>query len=164
MLKFCLLVASLAAAANAGCTSPKVSASSYTPGDSQVLNAIPYIAEFSLACSNGEKPVLYAMIEGALYPVTQALEGDNYQVSWVKDLRSAKTGDHSVALYDQEAYNVLSRALERGETATSEPIATIVVNYAGSYNGPLFNSEHFALALSALVFYLAFSSRSALLA
>ena len=55
-------------------------------------------------------------------------------MSWVKDLRSAKTGDHSVALYDQEAYNVLSRALERGETATSEPIATIVVNYAGSYS------------------------------
>ena len=32
------------------CTNPKVSASSYTPADSQVLAAIPFIAEFTLEC------------------------------------------------------------------------------------------------------------------
>ena len=38
------------------------------------------------------------------------------------------------AFYDQEAYNVLSRALESGETVISEPLATIVVNYACFHN------------------------------
>ena len=62
------------------CTEPKVSASSYTPSDSQVLTAIPFIAEFSLACSNGDQPSLYADIDGNLVPVTKAIEGDKYQV------------------------------------------------------------------------------------
>jgi len=152
------------AAAGATCTDPKASASSYTPSDSQVLKAIPYIAEFSLACGNGEKPALFALIDGGLYPVTQSADGSKYLVSWIKDLKHATTGDISVPLYDTEGYNLLSRALDRGEAATSAPLVTIVVNYPGSYNGPLFNSEHFALGLSALVFYLAFSSRTALLA
>ena len=63
------------------CTEPKVSASSYTPSDSQVLTAIPFIAEFSLTCSSGDQPSLYADIDGSLVPVTKAIEGDKYQVS-----------------------------------------------------------------------------------
>ena len=55
-------------------------ASSYTPADSQVLASIPYIAEFSLECSNGEAPALYADVEGVLLPVTQSLDGSKYQV------------------------------------------------------------------------------------
>ncbi len=55
-------------------------ADSYTPADSQVLASIPFIAEFSLECSNGEKPALYADVEGTLIPVTQTLDGSKYQV------------------------------------------------------------------------------------
>ena len=52
----------------------------------QVLTAIPFIAEFSLACTNGEKPsALYADIDGVLVPVTQSLEGDKYQVQQTID-------------------------------------------------------------------------------
>jgi hypothetical protein len=57
-----------------------VQASSYTPADSQVLASIPFIAEFTLECSNGEAPALYADVEGALIPVTQSLDGKKYQV------------------------------------------------------------------------------------
>ena len=46
----------------------------------QVLNAIPFITEFTLACGNGEKPVLYADIEGELVPVVQSADGAKYQV------------------------------------------------------------------------------------
>jgi len=164
MLGAVFVLISAVAAAGATCTDPKASASSYTPADSQVLNAIPYIAEFSLSCGNGEAPALFALLDGALYPVTQSADGAKYLVSWTKDKKHATTGAISVPLYDSEGYNLLSRALDRGEAATSPPLVTIVVNHPGSYNGPLFNSEHFALGLSALVFYLAFSSRSALLA
>merc|ERR1719438_763397 len=146
------------------CTEPKVTASSYTPSDSQVLTAIPFIAEFSLACANGEKPSLYADIDGTLVPVTQGIEGDKYQVSWTKDTKVAKTGDHSVNLYDSEGYTAVKRSRERGEYVTTSTLVTIVVSYPGSYTGPLLNSEHIAAFLAAAVFYLAFSSKSKLLA
>ena len=71
----------LVGSAMSACTEPKVSASSYTPSDSQVLTAIPFIAEFSLTCANGDQPSLYADIDGNLVPVTKAIEGDKYQVN-----------------------------------------------------------------------------------
>ena len=46
-----------------------------------MLNAIPFITEFTLACGNGEKPVLYADIEGELVPVVQSADGAKYQVT-----------------------------------------------------------------------------------
>ena len=56
-------------------------ASSYTPSDAQVLTHIPFIAEFSLACSNGATEVsLYANINGALVPVIRSQDGSKYQV------------------------------------------------------------------------------------
>ena len=104
------------------------------------------------------------------------------QVSWTKDVKAAKTGDHSVALYDSEGYTAVKRSRERGEAATTAPLVitittsratsfyhhvfkvTILVSYSGSYTGPLLNSEHIAACLAAAVFYLAFSSKSKLLA
>ena len=85
-------------------------------------------------------------------------------MSWVKELKKATTGDNSVALYDAEGYAAVRRSRDRGEASTAAPLVTIVVAYPGSYAGPMFNSEHFALALSGLVFYIAFSSKSKLLA
>ena len=79
MLRFVSSLMFLSSAMSA-CTEPKVSASSYTPSDSQVLTAIPFIAEFSLTCANGEQPSLYADIDGNLVPVTKAIEGEKYQV------------------------------------------------------------------------------------
>jgi len=163
-MKYLVVIAACVAAVSATCTTPEVKASSYTPADSQVLNAIPYIAEFTLACGNGEKPALYADIDGGLYPVTQSVDGTKYQVSWVKELKKATTGDNKVDLYDAEGYAAVRKSRDRGEASTAAPLVTIVVAYPGSYGGPVFNSEHFALALSALVFYLAFSSKSKLLA
>jgi len=148
----------------ATCTNPQVTASSYTPSDRQVLNAIPFIAEFSLACDNGETPALFGDIGGKLVPVVQTLDGSKYQVSWTVDVKKVVTGDHPVALYDSEGYTQVKRARDRGEESVIPPLVTVVVNYPGSYGGPWLNSEHLAAGLAALVFYLAFSSRSSPLA
>lgn len=165
MLRFVVLAsACIAAVVSGACTNPKVSASSYTPADSQVLAAIPFIAEFTLECGNGEKPALYADINGALVPASTTMDGSKYQVSWIKTLAEASKGEVTVPLYDADGYSQLKRAQEKGEEASVTPLVSIVVNYPGSYSGPWFNSEHFALILSSLVFYLAFSSKSALLA
>ena len=76
-----MLVLAMAGSAMSACSDPKITASSYTPADSQVLTAIPFIAEFSVQCGSGDKPSqLWADIDGALVPVTQSLEGDKYQV------------------------------------------------------------------------------------
>merc|ERR1712130_969892 len=115
-----LSVLGLAASAMAVCTNPRVTASSYTPSDSQVLAAIPFIAEFKLACDGGETPALYADIDGILMPATKSAEGDKYQVSWTQEVRKASTGDRSVALRK-------SRAL--GQASTVSPLVTIVIPY-----------------------------------
>jgi len=164
MLSKLLSVLFLAATAAAACEKPQVQASSYTPADSQVLNAIPFITEFTLACGNGEKPVLYADIEGELVPVVQSADGAKYQVSWIRDIKVAKTGEHKVDLYDSDGYVAVRRARDRGDAATTAPLVSIIVSYPGSYGGPWLNSEHIAAGLAALVFYLAFSSKSSLLA
>ena len=76
-----VMMLAMAGSAMSACSNPKITASSYTPADSQVLTAIPFIAEFSLVCSSGDLPsALWADIDGVLVPVTQSLEGDKYQV------------------------------------------------------------------------------------
>ena len=76
-----VMMLAMAGSAMSACSDPKITASSYTPADSQVLTAIPFIAEFSLVCSSGDLPsALWADIDGVLVPVTQSLEGDKYQV------------------------------------------------------------------------------------
>lgn len=163
-------------------------ASSYTPSDAQVLTHIPFVADFSLTCANGAKNVnLYAELEGGIFPVPRLADGRyqvggafcfhlfsfstflkrlsvSLQVSWTEDARRAKSGDHSVNLYDDEGYAAVKRQLERGELTAAKPLVTIVINYAGAYSGPVVNSELLAAALAGLVFYLAYSSKAALLA
>jgi len=164
MMKSVIALSLFLASASAACDNPKVQATGYTPADSQVLSAIPFIAEFSLSCSNDEKPVLYADIEGTFQPVVTSVDGSKYQVSWIKDVKKAHTGDYKVDLYDSEGYAAAKRARDRGDASTTAPLVTIVVSYPGSYAGPWLNSEHLATGLAALVFYLAFSSKSSLLA
>jgi translocon-associated protein subunit delta len=80
MLNLLILIVSLFPASSK-CENPKVKATSYTPSDAQVLTHIPFIAEFSLACSNGATNVLlYANINGALLPVVRSVDGTKYQV------------------------------------------------------------------------------------
>lgn len=156
------------------CTTPSVKATSYTPTDAQVLTHIPYVAEFALVCGNDAQDVnLYADVgDGALVPAIRVQEGSNrYQVSWTRELRHAKTGDHEVRLYDEEGHAAFRRAAERGgeggggdPAAAAKPLVTILVEYPGAYKGAYVNSELLAAALAAMVFYLAYSSKAALLA
>ena len=51
-------------------------------------------------------------------------------MSWSKELKDAKSGDHEVNLYDDEGYSAVKRVVERGEDpATVKPLVTIVVNF-----------------------------------
>ena len=48
-------------------------------------------------------------------------------------MKAAKTGDHSVALYDSEGYTAVKRSRERGEAATTAPLV-ITTNNNNSNN------------------------------
>jgi len=55
--------------------------------------------------------------------------------------------------------------MRSGEDISSvKPIATVVLNFPGAYQGPWVNSEFMAAVLSILVSYAAFSAKSKLLA
>ena len=86
-------------------------------------------------------------------------------MSWTKDLKHATGGKFDVDIYDEEGFSALKRAGERGEDAGSvKPLTVVTVDYPGAYKGPVLNSELIAMALAFLVFWLAYSSKSALLA
>merc|ERR1712107_73887 len=152
--------------AKAGCDNPKVQASSYTSTDAQILTHIPFIAEFTLTCSNAASNIpLYASIGGALTAVQKTQDGKKYQVAWTEEVKHAKSGDYEVNLYDDNGYSAMKRVLERGDDASSvKPLVTIMVNHPGAYKGPLMNSEHLAGILAIVVFYVAYTSKSKLLA
>lgn len=148
------------------CEKPKVQASQYTPSDSQILTHVPFIAEFTLACSNGAANVpLYAYVDGAIAPVVKSKDGSKYQVSWTTELKKAKAGDFEVHLYDEDGYGAVKRVIDRGEDlAAVKPLVTVVVSFPGAYSGPWLNSELMATLLSITVFYMAFTAKNSLLA
>lgn len=148
------------------CTKPEVSASAYTTQDATVLTSIAFVAEFTLKCGNHVIGLpLYAEINGKTLPAARIGDDNRYQVSWTEDVKKARSGDYSVSLYDEEGYAALRKAIRSGEDAsTVKSLVTIVVTYPGAYQGPWVNSEFMAAILSVVVWYLAFSARSKLLA
>lgn len=148
------------------CTKPEVSASAYTTQDATVLTNIAFVAELTLKCGNHATGLpLYAEINGKTLPAARIGDDNRYQVSWTEDVKKARSGDYSINLYDDEGYAALRKAIRSGEDPSSvKSLVTIVVNYPGAYQGPWVNSEFMAAMLSVLVWYLAFSARSKLLA
>lgn len=164
VLLVCSLFMLITFSAANSCSKPEVSASAYTTQDATVLTNIAFVAEFTLKCANGVKGIpLYAEINGKTLPAARIGE-DKYQVSWVEDVKKARSGDYSVNLFDEEGYGVLRKAIRSGEDiSTVKSLVTVIVNYPGAYQGPWVNSEFMAAVLSVLVWYLAFSAKSKLL-
>merc|ERR1712137_1189884 len=152
------------------CQNPKVTvATAYTPTDAQVLSHIPFVGDFSLACSNGPSKVkLHADVKGTYLPVIRVGEPDSnrYQISWTEEVKKAAARSVVVDLYDDEGYSAVKRALDKGEDpkTTVKPLTSVTIDYPGAYKGPWFNSELIASVAASLVFYFAYSSKASLLA
>nr|ACO11128.1 Translocon-associated protein subunit delta precursor [Caligus rogercresseyi] len=149
------------------------SSSSYTSSDSSPLTHVPFVADFSLKCSKGSLSMIYARVPTAneaqvlLRPVIRSGESgaNRFQVSWTVESKKAKSGDYPIQLFDEEGYSALKRALEAGESiAAVKPVASVVVSHKGAFNGHNINSELLATILSAFIFYVAYTSKSSLLA
>ncbi|PSN36512.1 hypothetical protein C0J52_05052, partial [Blattella germanica] len=148
------------------CTKPAVSFTQYTTQDATILTNIAFVAEFTLSCENRAVGFpLYAEINGRTLPAARIGDDNRYQVSWTEDVKKARSGDYSVNLYDEEGYAALRKAVRSGEDPSSvKTLTTVLLNHPGAYQGPWVNSEFMAAMLSVLVWYLAFSAKSKLLA
>ena len=147
------------------CTKPEVSAQSYTTPDATILTNIGFVAEFTLKCGNGAlNPSLFAELGGKTQPVAR-IGANKYQVSWAEDVKKARRGDYTINIYDEDNYAALRKAMRNNDdTSAVKPLATVVLNYPGAYQGPWVNSEFMAFVLSIVVWYAAFSAKSKLLA
>ncbi|CAH1971465.1 unnamed protein product [Acanthoscelides obtectus] len=145
------------------CQNPQIISTSYTTQDATILKHVAYIANFYVKCKKGEAGNLYAVLENNITPVASVGEG-KYQVSWTEDIKTSKTGDITVNIYDEVGYSSVRKALRAGENLFTVPVfAKIVINHPGVYAGPWFSCEFLAVGFSVVIAYMAIHFRSKLL-
>lgn len=164
-----LVVATLVSGSGASsCSSPVVKSSFFSTSDATIVSQIAHTLTFTLQCSNAgaEKLPLFAEIGGTsiLAPVVRV--GDSkYQISWNEEIKKASSGKFTVRLFDEESFAAVRKAQRAGEDIQSvKALTSVVVNFSGAYKGPWINSEILAAGVVAFVAYVAFSTRTKLLA
>jgi len=146
------------------CTSPQVTSQVYTTSEQQMSSETVVIVEFSLACKNGVKGLnLYADFNGRIFPASRVLDSDKYQVSFIDEHKKLPAGRYSVRFFDEVLYSEIRKAQRNGEdTSAIKSLFDIAVNHQGVSHGPWVQTEHMAAALAALVWYVAYTTRSRL--
>ncbi|XP_055541710.1 translocon-associated protein subunit delta [Wyeomyia smithii] len=161
-----LVVLSASACWASSCTNPEVKSSFFSTSDATIVSQIAFVAEFTLKCSNAgaEKLPLFAEVGGKVAPVVRV--GDTkYQVSWNEEIKKASSGKYTIRLFDEESYAAVRKAQRAGEDVRSvKPLTNVVVHFPGAYKGPWINSEILAAGVVGIVAYVAFSTRTKLLA
>lgn len=85
-------------------------------------------------------------------------------MSWTEEIKTARSGDKEIRIFDEEGYTLLRKAIRSDEDTSAVPsIFTVVLNHPGTYNGPWLKSEFVAVVISFVVAYFAISSRSKVL-
>nr|XP_055045152.1 translocon-associated protein subunit delta [Misgurnus anguillicaudatus] len=146
------------------CTDPVISPSSYTTTDALISSETVFIVELSLACANGAQSVaLYADVNGKQFPVTRGQDVGKYQVSWSVPHKQASSGTYQVKFFDEESYSVLRKAQRNNEDVDAiKPLFSVNVDHRGAWNGPWVSTEILAALIGILVYYLAYSTKSAI--
>ncbi|XP_054712448.1 translocon-associated protein subunit delta-like [Uloborus diversus] len=148
------------------CRNPTVKETSYTTVDGIVVSDVALITEFSVKCDSSVKDLtLYADVNGKTLLAVKSPDSSKYQVSWSEDAAKISSGQHNIKIYDEEGFANLRKAQRNGEDISGIPSAfSISVYHAGSYYGPSVQSEFWAAAFSIVLWYIAFSERSKLVA
>lgn len=85
-------------------------------------------------------------------------------MSWTEEIKTARSGERPIRIFDEDGYTALRKLLRSGEDISSvSPFFIVAVQHPGAFNGPWLKSEFLAAALSFVIAYLAVSSRSKLL-
>lgn len=162
---FCMLVGPLLVLGDT-CTNPQVKSSVYTTTEAASSMETVFIVQFSLKCSNSASNLnLFADVNGKTLAVTRNEDNSDYlyQVSFSDENKNLPSGTYDVKFYDEDGYSNLRKAQRSGDGAGSvASLFSIAVKHPGVWKGPLVPSELVALAVSACVFYFAYSTRSKL--
>lgn len=145
------------------CQNAQITSSSYTTQDATVVKHIAYISNFQIKCKRGDPGNLYALLGDMVAPVASVGVG-KYQISWTEDVKTARTGDIVVPIFNETSYVAAKKALRAGEDITTIPTFTkIVINHPGIYVGPWISCEFLAVGFSVAIAYIAIHFRSKLL-
>jgi len=148
------------------CLSPTVKSTTYTTSEAVVSTETILIAEFSLTCKNGLRDVnLYADIGGRLLPATKTAQPNKYQVSVSDEHKKLPAGSYEIRFFDEEGFAALRKAQRSGESSNSQkPLFTVSVGHSGIWSGPIVQSEFVAAMAAIIVWWMAYTARSKLLA
>jgi len=161
----CLIVLSLVSfISGETCQAPQVKSHVYTTTEAQMSSDTVVIIELSLSCKNGLTGLnLYADFNGRTYPASRLLDSDHYQVSFVDEHTKLPGGSYTVKFFDEELYTDLRKAQRSGEDLTAvKSLFDVQFRHQGASHGPWIQTEHIATGLIALVWYLAYNTRSRL--
>jgi len=163
----CLIVLFLVSSSSVSgetCTSPQVSSRVYSTSEAQMSTETVVVVEFGLTCKNGLTGLnLYADFNGRTFPASRVLGSDKYQVSFVDEHKKLPGGTYSVRFFDEELYGDLRKAQRSGEDLSAvKSLFDVSFRHQGASAGPWIQTEHLASGLIAIVWYLAYNTRSRL--
>ncbi|XP_030748516.1 translocon-associated protein subunit delta [Sitophilus oryzae] len=143
------------------CSNPQVTSKSFTTKDATIVSHIGFISEITVKCTTGVLSSLYAELEdGSIIPVA-VVAPETFQVSWIEESKSARSGQRLIRIFDEEGYTALRKAIRNNEPTGSVPeFFSVYVHHSGAYNGPWVKSEFIAVVLSILVSQFALTTKS----
>ncbi|XP_051516791.1 translocon-associated protein subunit delta-like isoform X1 [Myxocyprinus asiaticus] len=166
MMRFIAAILALFVSLSAAetCTDPVISPSSYTTTDALISSETVFVVELSLACADGAQSVaLYADVNGKQFPVTRGQDVGKYQVSWSVPHKQASSGTYQVKFFDEESYSTLRKAQRNNEDVDAiKPLFSVNVDHRGAWSGPWVSTEVLAALIGIAVYYLAYSTKSAI--
>jgi len=168
MLSHCFLIVSLLSLVSLisgeTCTVPQVKSHVYTTSEAQMSSETVVIVELSLTCKNGLTGLnLYADFNGRTFPASRLIDSDKYQVSFVDEHKKLAGGSYTVRFFDEELYTDLRKAQRSGEDMSAvKSLFDVQFRHQGASHGPWIQTEHIATGLIAVVWYLAYNTKSRL--
>ncbi|KAI8745500.1 translocon-associated protein subunit delta [Biomphalaria glabrata] len=148
------------------CLAPQIKSQTYSTPEAIVSTETVLIAEFTLTCKNSLKNInLYADVGGRLIPATKTSEVNKYQISITDDHKKLPAGRYDIRVFDEEGFALLRKAQRSGESTDSiKPLFVLNLNHSGIWNGPIVQTEFVAALAAILIWWLAYTARSKLLA
>jgi len=145
------------------CTNPTVSdIQTFTTQDGKLNTEIAYTIQFRLSCANKlRNAALFADLNGRILSSSVDESGERYQIGWTEPVKTARSGEIRLRLFDEDGFAALKKAQRNNEDLSKvKELRTVSVYHAGSYTGPLVQPELIFTVFFGAIYYWAFTTRS----
>jgi len=165
LVVLCVLAASINGIYAMTCQNPKVTATTASTRDAFFHSSAAFIVDLTVKCSNDAKNVpLYGEINGNIIPAAHVVDTDRYQISWTQEHDKTKSGKYQINIVDEDGYSAIRKAIRNNEDFASKikPLAVATIDHAGPTKGQFVASETIAVIAAVVIYYFAYSWKSAL--